>query len=48
MILILLVISWAQRESVLALAQDRPVLKALLRMLSGAAPAALGKRHKVD
>jgi simple sugar transport system permease protein len=48
MILILLLISWAQRESIQAMAEERPLLKALLRTLSGAAPAALGKRHRVD
>jgi general nucleoside transport system permease protein len=48
MIFILLIISWAQRESVLLMAEEHPMLKSILHALSGAAPAALGRQHKVD
>jgi general nucleoside transport system permease protein len=46
MILILVLISLAQRESVLRLAARHPVLKSLVRVLTGAAPAALGRQKK--
>ncbi|HNY66281.1 MAG TPA: ABC transporter permease [Deltaproteobacteria bacterium] len=48
MIFILVLISLAQRESVLRLAQEHPVLKALVNALTGAAPAALGRQRKSD
>jgi simple sugar transport system permease protein len=48
MIFILLVISWAQRESVLLMAEEHPLLKSILHALSGAAPVALGKQKKSD
>jgi len=48
MIFILVLISFAQRESFLLMAEDRPLLKAILHALSGAAPASLGKQHRID
>lgn len=46
MILILVLISLAQRESVLRTAARHPVLKSLVQILTGAAPAALGRQKK--
>lgn len=48
MIFILVLISLAQRDSVIRMAQTRPVLKAFIRALSGAAPAALGRQMRSE
>jgi general nucleoside transport system permease protein len=48
MIFILVLISLAQRESVLRTAERHPVLKAIVQALTGAAPAALGRQKKTD
>lgn len=46
MIFILVLISLAQRESVLRLAANHPALKSMVRALSGSAPAALGRQKR--
>jgi simple sugar transport system permease protein len=44
MILILVLISFVQRESVLRIAEEHPLLKSLIHAISGVAPAALGRQ----
>jgi simple sugar transport system permease protein len=44
MILILVLISFVQRESVLRIAEEHPLLKSIIHAISGAAPAALGRQ----
>jgi simple sugar transport system permease protein len=48
MIFILVLISLAQRDSVIRMGQTHPVLKAFIRALSGAAPAALGRQKRSE
>ncbi|MGC9324920.1 MAG: ABC transporter permease [Desulfomonilia bacterium] len=48
MIFILAIISFAQRESVLRWSEDRPIIRALLTTLTGAAPSALGRQYKTE
>jgi general nucleoside transport system permease protein len=48
MIFILVLISLAQRESVVRMAETHPVFKAFIHALSGAAPAALGRLKRSE
>jgi hypothetical protein len=48
MIFTLLVMSIAQKESVLIWAEGKAHVKALLNILSGMAPSALGKPYRPD
>jgi ABC-type uncharacterized transport system permease subunit len=48
MILILVIISFAQRETILRMAEERPLFKSILHALSGTAPAALGKKQRSE
>jgi ABC-type uncharacterized transport system permease subunit len=48
MIFILVIISFAQSESFVRWAEDRPVVRAIVHILSSAAPSALGKRHSEE
>jgi simple sugar transport system permease protein len=48
MIFTLVVMSYAQRESVLRWAEDKGRIKSLLNFFSGMAPAALGKPYRPD
>ncbi|HRW81509.1 MAG TPA: ABC transporter permease [Desulfomonilia bacterium] len=48
MIFILVLISFAQQESVLRLAVDHPVLRSVVRALPGAAPSALGRQKTME
>jgi simple sugar transport system permease protein len=46
MIIILVLISVAQRETVMRAARNHPALRAIIQTLSGTAPAALGRQKK--
>jgi ABC-type uncharacterized transport system permease subunit len=48
MIFILVLISLAQRDSAIRMAQTHPVIKAFIRTLSGASPAALGRQKRSE
>ncbi len=48
MIFILVLISLAQQETVLRLAMNHPVLRSVVRALSGAAPSALGRQKSME
>jgi len=45
MILILVIISFAQKESILRWSEDRPIVRALLKTFTGTAPRALGRQQ---
>ncbi|MCP4356370.1 MAG: ABC transporter permease [Proteobacteria bacterium] len=48
MIFTLLIINFFQRENIILLAKDKPLLKAILRKLDNTAPTSLGKPYKPD
>ncbi|MEJ2478014.1 MAG: hypothetical protein P8Y40_11050 [Desulfobacterales bacterium] len=48
MIFTLLVMSLAQKESVLNWAEDKPQMKSILAFLSGSMPSALGKSYRPE
>jgi hypothetical protein len=48
MIFTLLVMSLAQKESVLNWAEDKPQMKSILAFLSGSMPSALGKPYRPE
>jgi len=48
MIFTLLIMSFAQKESVLRWAEEKPRVRALLRFFSGLAPSALGKPYRPE
>jgi len=48
MIFILVIVFFAQKESFVLWAQDKPLIRAIIRVLYASAPSALGKRYSEE